>query len=173
MLTVGGMRDHADTTCHAFRTSFWPERKLLSVKLECSIAYFILCSSWCLGYKKIICWAKSLLCMGGILQSYSVLTLGTVLYCRVLVMFYDVTKTALIFTYLIFPQFFIQLIHLKGSLVVPLSFKDLPHHVTKPVFRSSARVFRSSVPVFATCNTNPFFKSLKSFWARAFQTLAD
>lgn len=103
--------------------------------------------------------------MEGIVQSYSVLTLGTVLYCRALVMFcLELLETFQSSPTYFLPQFFFQLICLKlfgfllsCSQVVPNSFKDLPYHLTKP------EVLRTSAPVSATLGTNTFFKSLKSF----------
>lgn len=103
--------------------------------------------------------------MEGIVQSYSVLTLRTVLYCRVLVMFcLELLETLQSSPTYFPPQFFIQLICLKlfgfllsCSQVVLNSFKDLPYHVTKP------DILRTSAPVSATFGTNTFFKSLESF----------
>lgn len=97
-------------------------------------------------------------------QSYSVLTLGTVLYCRVLVMFcLELLETLQSSPTYFSPQFFIQLIGLElfgfllsCSQVVPNSFKELPNHLTRP------EVLTTSAPVSATLGTNTFLKSLKS-----------
>lgn len=96
--------------------------------------------------------------MEGIVQSYSVLTLGTVLYCRALVMFcLELLETFQSSPTYFLPQFFFQLICLKlfgfllsFSQVVPNSFKDLPYHLTKP------EVLRTSAPVSATLGTNTY-----------------
>lgn len=103
--------------------------------------------------------------MEGIVQSYSVLTLGTVLYCRVLVMFFlELLETLQSSPTYFPPQFFIQLICLElfgfllsCSQVAPDSFKNFPYHLTRP------EVLRTSALVSGTLGTNTFLKSLKSF----------
>lgn len=87
--------------------------------------------------------------MEGIVQSYSVSTLGTVLYCRALVRFcLELQETFQSSPTYFLPQLFFRLICLKlfgfllsCSQVVPNSFKDLPYHLTKPeVLRTSSSV---------------------------------
>lgn len=97
---VGGVRDHRDTTCHRFTTSFWPDRKLLSVKPECSVAYFILHSAWCLDLR------KHLLSLSSVIYGRDTLKLLCIdiEYCAILpglsYVLFGVTKTTLICTYL-------------------------------------------------------------------------